>query len=163
MAGWHHWLDGHEFEWTPGVGDGPGGLACCDSWGRKEADTTEQLNWTELNYSSCATCQFITNTCAKVHCLLCLALSLCLLLSFPSMTKYYSSFRKLIIDTFLSFSMRYSFYEFLPDHIYNSSLMPIIQYSSYSILCYNKSLAKFFHIWEILAYITVLLLLLFSH
>ena len=39
------WLDGHEFEWTLGVGDGQGGLACCDSWGRKELDTTEQLNW----------------------------------------------------------------------------------------------------------------------
>ena len=49
MVGWHHWLDGHESEWTPGVGDGQGGLACCDSWGRKESDTTEQLNWTELN------------------------------------------------------------------------------------------------------------------
>ena len=48
MAGWHHWLDGHEFGWTPGVGDGQGGLACCDSCGRKELDTTEQLNWTEL-------------------------------------------------------------------------------------------------------------------
>ena len=47
MAGWHHCLDGHEFEWTPGVGDGQGGLACCNSWGRKESDTTEQLNWTE--------------------------------------------------------------------------------------------------------------------
>ena len=45
MAGWHHRLDGHEFEWTPGVGDGQGGLACCNSWGRKESDTTEQLNW----------------------------------------------------------------------------------------------------------------------
>ena len=48
MAGWHHQLDGHEFEWTPGVGDGQGGLACCDSWGHKESDTTERLNWTEL-------------------------------------------------------------------------------------------------------------------
>ena len=47
MAGCHHRLDGHEFEWTPGVGDGQGGLACCDSWGRKESDTTEWLNWTE--------------------------------------------------------------------------------------------------------------------
>ena len=47
MAGWHHWLDGCEFEWTPGVGDGQGGLVCCDSRGRKESDTTEQLNWTE--------------------------------------------------------------------------------------------------------------------
>ena len=49
MAGWHHRLDGHEFEWTPGVGDGQGGLACCDSWGHKESDTTERLKWTELN------------------------------------------------------------------------------------------------------------------
>ena len=48
MAGWHHWLDGRESEWTPGVGDGQGGLACCDSWGHKESDTTERLNWTEL-------------------------------------------------------------------------------------------------------------------
>ena len=48
MAGWHHWLDGHEFEWTPGVGDGQGGLACWDSWGRKESDTTEPLNWTDV-------------------------------------------------------------------------------------------------------------------
>jgi len=47
MAGWHHWLDGHESEWTPGVGDGQGGLVCCDSWGRKESDRTEWLNWTE--------------------------------------------------------------------------------------------------------------------
>ena len=46
MAGWHHGLDGHEFEWTPGDGDGQGGLVCCDSWGHKESDTTE-LNWTE--------------------------------------------------------------------------------------------------------------------
>ena len=48
MVGWHHWLNGYEFEWTLGLGDGQGGLACCDSWGRKESDTTEQLNWTEL-------------------------------------------------------------------------------------------------------------------
>ena len=48
MAGWHHWLDGRNSEWTPGVGDGQGGLVSCDSWGRKESDTTEWLNWTEL-------------------------------------------------------------------------------------------------------------------
>ena len=47
MAGWHHWLDGRESEWTPGDGGGQGGLACCNSWGCKESDTTEQLNWTE--------------------------------------------------------------------------------------------------------------------
>ena len=44
MAGWHHRLDGHGFEWTLEVGDGQGGLACCDSWGRKELDTTERLD-----------------------------------------------------------------------------------------------------------------------
>ena len=45
---WHYWLNGHEFEWPLGVGDGQGGLACCNSRGRKESDTTEWLNWTEL-------------------------------------------------------------------------------------------------------------------
>ena len=48
MVGWHHQLNGHGFGWTLGVGDGQGGLACCDSWGTKESDMTEQLNWTEL-------------------------------------------------------------------------------------------------------------------
>ena len=48
MAGWHHRLDGCEFEWTPGIGDGQGGLVCCNSWGLKESDKTEWLNWTEL-------------------------------------------------------------------------------------------------------------------
>ena len=49
MVGWHHRLNGHELGWTPGAGDGQGGLACCSTWGCKESDTTEQLNWTELN------------------------------------------------------------------------------------------------------------------
>ena len=50
LAGWHHRLNGREFEWTPGNGDGQGGLVCCDSWSCKESDTTEwtELNWTEL-------------------------------------------------------------------------------------------------------------------
>ena len=48
MAWWHHQLNGHEFGWTPGVGDGQGGLACCNSWGHKDLDTNEWLNWTEL-------------------------------------------------------------------------------------------------------------------
>ena len=43
---WHLWLDGHEFEQAPGVGDGQGGLACCNPWGRKESDMTDPLNWT---------------------------------------------------------------------------------------------------------------------
>ena len=44
MVGWHHCLDGHGFGWTPGAGDGQGGLGCCGSWGQKESDKTEQLN-----------------------------------------------------------------------------------------------------------------------
>ena len=51
IVGWHHWLDAHEFVWTPGVGDGQGGPVCCNSWGRKESDTTERLNWTEVSHS----------------------------------------------------------------------------------------------------------------
>ena len=49
MAEWHHWLDGNESEWTLGICDGQGALVCCDSWRHKESDTTEWLNWTELN------------------------------------------------------------------------------------------------------------------
>ena len=59
MAGWHHWLDGHEFEKTPGVGDGQRGLVCWDSWGHKELDTTERLNWTDWiikNIEHCFMC-----------------------------------------------------------------------------------------------------------
>ena len=49
MVGWHHWLNRYGFGWIQGVGDGQGGLASCGSWGRKESDMTERLNWTELN------------------------------------------------------------------------------------------------------------------
>ena len=49
MVGWHHRLNGHEFEQAPGVGDGQGSLACCSPRGHKESDTTEWLNWTDLN------------------------------------------------------------------------------------------------------------------
>ena len=49
VVGWHHLLNGHMFEWTLGVGDRQGGLACCSSWGCKESDTTELLNWTEYS------------------------------------------------------------------------------------------------------------------
>ena len=62
MAGWHHWLNAHEFGWTPGVGGegGPGGLVYCDLWGRKESDTTERLNWTELKPSQVNSLLFYT-------------------------------------------------------------------------------------------------------
>ena len=52
MVGWHHWLNGHEFEQALGVGDGQGILACCSPWGCKESDTTEWLNWTDQNTKS---------------------------------------------------------------------------------------------------------------
>ena len=76
MVGWHHRLDGHEFEQAPGVGDGQGSLACCSPWGRKESDTTERLNSTELKivkmvnfiicvfYHTCIKHVFIT---IKIH------------------------------------------------------------------------------------------------
>ena len=51
MVGWHHWLNGHEFEQAPGVGDGQDSLMCCPPWGCKELDMTESLNWTELSSS----------------------------------------------------------------------------------------------------------------
>ena len=60
MAGWHHRLNAHESEWTPGVGDGQGGLACCDSWGLKESDASEWLNWTEKDKRGDCTFNFCT-------------------------------------------------------------------------------------------------------
>ena len=54
---WHHWFTGHEFEQSPGVGDGQGALACCSPWDCKELDTTEQLNWTGRRWTSlCSSC-----------------------------------------------------------------------------------------------------------
>ena len=64
MAGWHHW---REFEWTLGVGDGQGGLVCCDSWGRKESDTTEGLNWTELKESVMHMCIYVKYELLSLH------------------------------------------------------------------------------------------------
>ena len=69
MAGWHHCLDGHESEWTLGVGDGLGGLACCDSWGGKESDMTEWLNWTELNWRKESSVSQISSMLRVCHCL----------------------------------------------------------------------------------------------
>ena len=62
MAGWHHWLDWHESGWTPGVGDGQGGLACCNSWGLKESDRTERLNWTDLIQTALITLLLVFNS-----------------------------------------------------------------------------------------------------
>ena len=66
VAGWHHWLDGHESEWTPEVGDGQGGLACCDSWGCKESDTTERLNWL-LNWWCGSVCYLMSILFFTMH------------------------------------------------------------------------------------------------
>ena len=52
MAGWHHWLDRHEFEQAPGVGDGQRSLQCCSPWGHKESDMTEWLSWRENSHLS---------------------------------------------------------------------------------------------------------------
>ena len=64
MGRWHHWLNGHEFEWTLGVGDGQGGLACCSPWGCKESDTTERLNCTEKSNKA-----YCCNLCQRTLCL----------------------------------------------------------------------------------------------
>ena len=65
MVGWHHWLDGHEFEQALGVGDGQGSLACCSPWGHKELDMIEQLNWT-LSYHEFHGTDFIRYHCQCV-------------------------------------------------------------------------------------------------
>ena len=64
MVGWHHWLNRHVFELNPGVGDGQVGVACCNPWGCKESDTTEQLNSTELNPALHSLFSSTPETCA---------------------------------------------------------------------------------------------------
>ena len=59
MVGWHHWLDGHELEQAPGVGDGEGGLVCCSPWGHKESDMTEWLKWTDWSRFYISICPVI--------------------------------------------------------------------------------------------------------
>jgi len=66
MVGWHHWLDGHEFEQAPGVGDGEGGLVCCSSWCRKESDMTEQLNGNETTFPDHSDLKVSLSTIYKV-------------------------------------------------------------------------------------------------
>ena len=79
MAGWHHQLNRHEFEWTPGVGDGQGGLACCSPWAHKESDKTEWLNWTEeLLYNDVSVSAVQQNESA-----LCIHISVLIWISFP--------------------------------------------------------------------------------
>ena len=73
MAGWHHWLDGRESQWTPGVGDGQGGLACWNSWGGKEWDISERLNWTELSMHKL----FLAPYCFFVFCCSKSSVSMC--------------------------------------------------------------------------------------
>ena len=63
MVGWHHRLNAHEFEWTPGLGDGQGILVCCSLWGHKESDTTKRLNWTKLKHV------YKSPVCCTVSCL----------------------------------------------------------------------------------------------
>ena len=63
MVGWHHRLNGHGFGWTPGVGEGQGGLVCCGSWDRKESDTTEWLNWLNWTAHIEGDCRYVTTTC----------------------------------------------------------------------------------------------------
>ena len=85
MVGWHHWLNGHESEWTPGVGDGQGGLACCDSWGRKESDTTEWLIGSDLALITEE--GFLISPCYSLE--LCIQMGLSFLFSFAF---HFSSF-----------------------------------------------------------------------
>ena len=66
MVGWHHWHNGHESEWTLGVGDGQGGLGCCNSWRCKESDTTEWLNWTQSTISQIRIQQWLRD-CPYCH------------------------------------------------------------------------------------------------
>ena len=123
MAGWHHWLDGRESGWTPGVCDGQGGLACCDSWGRKELDTNERLIWSDLicKYSCLDRDGFLALLTAPSSltslppCLQFLSCSLkvvCQLLSSNSTTKCFECFVSVVIFMFPSTFLTLLFFFF---------------------------------------------------
>ena len=82
MIEWQHWFNGFGFRWTPGVGDGQGGLVCHSSWGRQESNTTERLNWTELPITNCwKDCHIlikgVCHACWRLSDHICEALFLC--------------------------------------------------------------------------------------
>ena len=81
MVGWHHWLNRHGFGWTLGVGDRQGGLVCCGSWGHKELDVTERLNWTELPYSWSTLLILLSSTPFPLVIITLFSVSMCLFLS----------------------------------------------------------------------------------
>ena len=136
MAGWHHRLDGREFGWTLGVGDGQGGLACCNSWSCKESDKTEPLNWTEDVY------RFMTMLCKQLILFYVLYISICLpSLSF-SVILYPSIYLFLFVDSsphsalhFFPSSLKNLFYWSIVDLPYCVSFRCSVLFSSVSQLC----------------------------
>ena len=96
MARWHHRLYGHEFVWTPGVGDGQGGLACCNSWGRKESDTAEQVKWIELRGYNCFYFPYVSHVICSLSLLLSTAF-------FVKLVFYFSSLKYIFIRPFIKY------------------------------------------------------------
>ena len=117
MIGWHHWLNEHEFEQAPGVGDGQRSLACCSPWGHKESDTTEWLNWTEtpkLRKDD----QFLFKIYRVSHYLWCLFHLLCHITSFNKhlLNVYFVSHWAICILSLFQFS----YLLFLPSYAFRS-------------------------------------------
>ena len=109
MTGWHNRLDGCEFVWTLGIGDGQGGLVCCNSWGCKESDTTERLNWTELNVSFfiLSTLQNLFISLSKSIKAACFGLFLCLLSDFYILELNFVSFSPVNLFFILFLTLQY--------------------------------------------------------
>ena len=135
MAGWHLRLDEREFVWTPGVGDGQGGLACCNLWGRKELDTTEWLNWTELLYNIVLVLPYINMNPPRVYTYspswtAPLLPPHTILLGHPSahMVSFIQYYLSLLSLLWLS----YALYEIFPTHF--KILLTTFHYSNHSVI-----------------------------
>ena len=134
MVGWHHRLYRHEFEWTPGVGDGQGGLVCCSSWGHKESDMTERLNWTELTLFF--SCSLWNSLSLAVLIMICLGLGLSVL-SYTLVSVSIPRFRK--------FSATKSSNTLLTAFVLPSPSVTLIMWMSVHLTLSNRKSLKLFH------------------
>ena len=146
-VGWHHRLDGHEFGWTPGFGDGQGGLECCGEWGHKESDTTEQLIWTELYIFKYTTWDIYTHTCKNIITVISINLKS---IHCPCVTLIPSPFPGNCWSTFCRYTLVCIFFKFMETESYVLFfvwLLSLNYFEIHSFIARSSFLFEYFIVW----------------